>query len=193
MTATITRPAGIAAGLPDVGAYVACLAAYNSGRLHGAWVDLEVIDGDVDALQECIDWVLATSPEPGAEEWAMHDHAGLPDCLSRSEWPDLADLAAWGEALADLSRSEWEAFRFYCDDRGEICDVDDFRDAYQGRWDSGEDFAYQLAEDLGAVPESTAWPLTCIDWEAAWRELRIGGDYIDAAADGGGVHIFRTN
>jgi hypothetical protein len=39
-TATATKPAGIAQGLPDLGAYIACLASYNNGRLHGAWVDL---------------------------------------------------------------------------------------------------------------------------------------------------------
>ena len=122
----------------------------------------------------------------------MHDHSGLPDCLSRSEWPDLAGLAAWGAALADLNRSEWEAFHFYCDDRGEVCSADDFRDAYHGHWDDPADFAYQLAEDVGVMPESSAWPLSCIDWEQAWRELQIGGDYSAVAASTGGVHIFRS-
>lgn len=191
MSCTITTPAGIAAGLPDVGCYIACLASYNNGRLHGAWIDLELIS-DADDLQECIDHILATSPEPGAEEWAMHDHAGLPDCLSRSEWPDLSELAAWGAALADLSRPEWEPFRFYCDDRGEVCSADDFRDAYHGCWDDPSDFAYQLAEDAGVMPESSAWPLSCIDWEAAWRELQIGGDYSAVSASTGGVHVFRN-
>jgi antirestriction protein len=142
MTATLSRPVGIATGLPDVGAYFACLAAYNNGRLHGAWVDLEEAT-TADEIQECIDWILATSPEHGAEEWAMHDSSGLPHCLSRTEWPDLSDLAAYGEALAEIAgdADDMEAFRLYCDDRGEIVDVDAFREAYNGCHDSGADFA----------------------------------------------------
>jgi len=188
---TLSRPAGITTCLPDVGCYFACLASYNAGRLHGAWVDLEVAT-TAEEIQECIDWILVSSPEPGAEEWAMHDHAGLPDCLSRTEWPNLADLAAWAEALAELSRCEWEPFRFYCDDRGEVCSADDFRDAYHGRWDDPADFAYQLAEDVGVMPESSAWPLSCIDWDQAWRELQMGGDYSAVSASTGGVHVIRN-
>ena len=193
MTATLSRPVGIATGLPDVGAYFACLAAYNNGRLHGAWVDLEEAT-TAEEIQECIDWILATSPEPGAEERAMHDHAGLPDCLSRTEWPDLADLAAYGEALQEIGddADDLEAFRLWCDDRGEIVDVDAFREAYNGHHDSGADFACELADDLGLIPEGITWPLSCIDWEHAWRELEIGGDYTAERASSGGVHIFRT-
>jgi antirestriction protein len=195
MTATIiiNRPAGVVDYLPEIGAYFACLAAYNNGRLHGAWVDLEEITS-TDDLQECIDYILASSPEPGAEEWAMHDHAGLPDCLSRTEWPDLADLASYGEALAGIGDDpdDREAFRLYCNDRGEIVDVDTFRDAYNGRHDSGSGFACDLADDLGLIPEGITWPVSCIDWEAAWRELEIGCDYTSEPASAGGLHIFRS-
>jgi antirestriction protein len=44
--------------------YVACLAAYNAGRLHGAWFDLEDYN-DADELHEAIaERVLRTSPCP---------------------------------------------------------------------------------------------------------------------------------
>lgn len=44
--------------------YVACLAAYNAGRLHGAWFDLEDYS-DADELHEAIaERVLRTSPCP---------------------------------------------------------------------------------------------------------------------------------
>ena len=41
-TTAISCPAGISDCLPDVGAYFVCLAAYNNGHRHGAWVDLEM-------------------------------------------------------------------------------------------------------------------------------------------------------
>lgn len=45
-----------------------------------------------------------------------------------------------------------------------------------------QDYAQQLAEDCGMVPDDLKWPLTCIDWERAARELRY--DYSAADFDG---------
>jgi antirestriction protein len=36
-----------------------------------------------------------------------------------------------------------------------------------------EDYARQLAEDIGAIPDDAQWPCTCIDWEWAARELAM--------------------
>jgi antirestriction protein len=44
--------------------YVACLAAYNNGELHGEWIDA---DQSADAIRKEINKMLATSPEPNAE------------------------------------------------------------------------------------------------------------------------------
>ncbi len=52
-----------------------------------------------------------------------------------------------------------------------------------------EDYARQLAEDIGAIPDDLAWPCTCIDWEQAARELQMdyttvtyqGEDYLVSA------------
>lgn len=41
--------------------YVACLASYNNGRLHGAWIDAS---SDVDEMQEEIAAMLRGSPYP---------------------------------------------------------------------------------------------------------------------------------
>lgn len=35
-----------------------------------------------------------------------------------------------------------------------------------------EDYARDLAEDIGAVSGDKKWPATCIDWEEAARELK---------------------
>ncbi len=34
------------------------------------------------------------------------------------------------------------------------------------------DYAQELADDCGMVPSDLSWPLTCIDWEQAARELQ---------------------
>ena len=54
--------------------YVACLAAYNNGWLHGAWIDVE---DDADAVRDAINAMLKASPVAGAEEYAIHDHEGF--------------------------------------------------------------------------------------------------------------------
>lgn len=35
-----------------------------------------------------------------------------------------------------------------------------------------EDYAQELADDIGAIDGDAAWPMNCIDWERAARELR---------------------
>ena len=52
-----------------------------------------------------------------------------------------------------------------------LIDVDDF-----------EDYAQELAEDCGLIKNATAWPLTCIDWKKAARELAY--DYSQVDFDG---------
>ena len=45
-----------------------------------------------------------------------------------------------------------------------------------------EDYARQLAEDIGAISGQEGWPLNCIDWEYAASELQT--DYMSAEYDG---------
>lgn len=45
-----------------------------------------------------------------------------------------------------------------------------------------EDYARQLADDLGLIKDDASWPATCIDWEQAARELRQ--DYSSVSFDG---------
>ena len=45
-----------------------------------------------------------------------------------------------------------------------------------------EDYARDLAEDIGAIDKDAKWPNTCIDWEQAARELQQ--DYTSVEFDG---------
>lgn len=42
-----------------------------------------------------------------------------------------------------------------------------------------EEHAMQLADDIGAIPANAAWPMTCIDWERAARELKYDYSAVD--------------
>lgn len=45
-----------------------------------------------------------------------------------------------------------------------------------------EDYARDLAEDIGAISRDSHWPANCIDWEQAANELRM--DYCSIEVDG---------
>lgn len=49
--------------------YVACLASYNAGRLHGAWIDASE---DVSEMQKAINDILRTSPYPNVTRAEYH-------------------------------------------------------------------------------------------------------------------------
>ena len=50
-----------------------------------------------------------------------------------------------------------------------------------------EEYAQELAEDIGAMPEGNHWPTYCIDWERAARELAM--DYSLCTFDGTDYYI----
>ena len=45
-----------------------------------------------------------------------------------------------------------------------------------------EDYARELAKDIGAIKDDMAWPLTCIDWAEAAEQLQQ--DYTQVDFDG---------
>ena len=89
---------------------------------------------------------------------------------------------------ADLDDDEQEAFRAFLDVTSDSdADLSDFRERYCGRWDSEEEFAQHLADELcmfDNVPESIT---RFFDFKAFARELFMS-DY--DMGDGG--HVFRT-
>ena len=46
-----------------------------------------------------------------------------------------------------------------------------------------EDYAQELAEDIGAIPDDNQWPLYCIDWERAARELSTDYSLVEFEGD----------
>ena len=53
------------------------------------------------------------------------------------------------------------------------CDIQgsDIDEAYSGCYKDDEDFAQETAEQLGCIDKNAVWPMNCIDWEQAAREL----------------------
>ena len=85
------------------------------------------------------------------------------------EYADMVDDIGIGVVLAFLENFD-------------IADISNCRDAYYGQYESGAEFAQQLAEDCGEVGSNSSW--IEIDWKASWDNLSY--DYVESN-DG---HIF---
>ena len=77
--------------------YVACLAAYNNGYLHGAWID---VDQDADEIRDEISAMLARSPIKGAEDYAIHDYEGF-EGVTIKEYAGIESVARMGAFIAE--------------------------------------------------------------------------------------------
>jgi hypothetical protein len=88
--------------------WIACLAAYNEGHLHGEWVDAT----DVDEMNEAGARIIKTSPALLPEELAIHDYDGfgnLPSTLG--EYPSFETVARIGALIEEHG----DAFIAYLD------------------------------------------------------------------------------
>jgi hypothetical protein len=169
--------------------YAACLASYNNGVLHGAWIDCS--NGATgDEIKAEIAAMLAASPVKDAEEWAIHDHTGFAG-LIRSEWPNIDEVAAIAAALGDGDEDKRRGLLWLVTDRGyeigaALDRCEDVRTFEGSGHKAVEDYAYELASDTIADFESKAahWPFNSIDWAQAGRDLVLGGDIDECNLDG---------
>jgi antirestriction protein len=116
---------------PSPAIYVASLADYNNGILHGAWIDAAREPGDI---QADIDAMLASSREPNAEEWAIHDYEqfGRARVYEHDSVEQVSRIAK-GIAEHGYAFSAWiDVF----DGEPASFDVEGFHEAYLGHYDS---------------------------------------------------------
>ncbi len=146
--------------------YVACLAAYNNGYLHGEWIDASQ---DEEALFLEVQKILLASPMFGAEEFAIHDYEGFGD-ISINEYTELktiSEIANFVEEYDELGA----AVLGYVDG-----DIDQARklleEYYHGEHDSEEEFAYYWIHEVDCreIPEFLQY---YIDYKAMARDFFI--------------------
>ena len=149
--------------------YVACLAAYNAGRLHGRWIDADQSAEDIESEVQAM---LAASPEPLAEEWAIHDYEGF-GALRLSEWESFEHVSAIAAGIAEHGDA-FTAWLSY-DSSRDATDSEAFEDAYRGEWDSLHDYAEDFAESTGLydAAEKAGSSYVTVDIDALERDLDI--------------------
>lgn len=169
----------------DPRVYVACLACYNAGKHHGEWFDAD--DCLIDAVQEHFQANEAGMLACGGEELLCHDVEGF-EPYSPGE-VGVSEAQALGEAFR---KHGIPLAAFMSNENG--LDVDDaiakLEDCYQGEAKSEEDFAEDLAEDMGDLANVPDFIKSHIDWEGVARDL-FCGDFYSVEHDGT-VYIFRN-
>jgi len=164
--------------------YVACLASYNAGIMHGRWIDC---DQGLEHIEQEVAAMLKESKQEFSEEWAIHDHQFLGNISECTSFETCANI---GDAVSRADDAD--AFLAWLDNINTIdmesLDGDmmlsSFEDQYHGKHDRPEDFAYDLYIDQ--YHENELGPLANhIDWESVWNDLRCGGDYYAMRTDGG--------
>lgn len=163
----------------DIRIYVACLAAYNSGILHGCWIDAEQ---DAYAIYDEVRAMLAVSPMEDAEEWAIHDYEGF-EGVRLSEYEGLAEVSELAAFIAEHGEIGGQLVNHL----GSLNDAEKaLEDAYAGEYKSLADFAEELIEQSIEIPDSLRF---YIDYEAMARDIEINEVFtIDTGFEQ--VHVF---
>lgn len=166
--------------------YVASLADYTAGRLHGAWIDA---DQDAEDIWAEARTMLDSSPEPNAEEIAIHDHDGFGP-VQLSEYETIEDVSRIARGIAEHG----PAFAAYAAtiERSDWNELDSFEDAYLGEWSSVEQYAEELLDDLGididSIGPDMLQPYIRVDIEAFARD--IGSELSVVEGPDGQVYLF---
>ena len=175
--------------------YVASVADYNAGRLHGTWLDPAQ---ELSDLQDQVQEMLRSSRILGAEEYAIHDYSGFGRHVEMGEYTPLERVHALAKGMQTHGMSFaawWSYVNPFSPDEAEL--QEQFETDYLGTWGTVEDFAEQRLDDLGAVQIAQQIPTwlqhyLALDIESYARDLVLGGDII-TIQDAGGVHIFEGN
>lgn len=165
----------------EIRIYVADLAAYNNGILHGVWIDA---CDDPEDIKMQINKMLAESPEEDAEEYAIHDYEGF-EGYSVSEWrgiEELHEIACFidenpgiGGGLLSQFGDNLEEARLAIEE------------AYAGCYESLADYAEELTEQTTEIPDSLSY---YIDYDRMGRDMEMSGDIFTIDTAHNEIHVF---
>ncbi|MEO1149687.1 MAG: antirestriction protein ArdA [Pseudomonadota bacterium] len=163
----------------EIRIYVACLAAYNNGILHGAWIDA---DQEPNEIRTQISSMLKASPIPQAEEYAIHDYEGF-EGIQLCEYTGIEEVAAFVEFLTEHGALGGKLIEHFGDLKTAREAIDE---NYAGTFRSVTDFVQELTEETTEIPKALRH---YIDWDAMARDFEIN-DIIALETDIEEVHIF---
>jgi antirestriction protein len=164
----------------EIQIYVADLAAYNSGILHGVFIDPT---DDLDRIWEQIKEMLRISPVEDAEEYAIHDYEGFGG-YKVSEYEGIEqvhEIACFIQEYPDFGA---ELLSYYSDLESARKVAEE---TYYGCFESISDYAQELTESCQDIPENLIF---YIDYERMGRDMELSGDIFTIETKHDEVHIF---
>jgi hypothetical protein len=153
--------------------YVANLAAYNSGRLRGKWIEPST---DGDELREQVLEAIGGNPD---NEWAFHDYDAFPNM---GENPDLDDVAAMAEIIEEHPYAIVKAAMSFVwnNDRQDIDSLKEWLNDGYGIYESKKDYVEQLVDDMGGPSALGKQAINAyFDYDAFGHDLSIDADEED--------------
>jgi len=165
----------------EIRIYVADLAAYNNGKLHGVWIKAT---DDPEDIQEQINKMLASSPESFAEEYAIYDYEGF-DGYSLGEYVGIETAHEIACFIDEHSEIAGELLSHFGGDLEEAREA--IEENYCGCYSSLADYAQELTEETTQIPESLAF---YIDYEKMGRDLELSGNGYTIETGFQEVHVF---
>jgi antirestriction protein len=161
--------------------YVACLAAYNNGYLHGAWIDATQGEWGIwDDIQK----MFAASPIADAEEHSVHDYEGF-EGARIEEYTGIETVAKLATFITEhgaLGGAVLEYFNNHLDEASEA-----LTERYLWQYTSLADYVQEMTEDSMTIPQSLQY---YIDWQAMARDAELNGDLFTISTAYNEVHVF---
>jgi antirestriction protein len=137
--------------------YVADLAAYNAGVLHGQWITLSGLDAD-DVHAEIAKILADGTRKFGAktggvhEEFAIHDFEGFGP-IRLGEYDSVDSVVAHVERMGD----DADKYFAYVDATGDHCAEFYDADDVMGPYDSAADYAWERLDDIIGADTLSGW------------------------------------
>lgn len=160
--------------------YVADLAAYNNGYLHGVWLDATE---EPDVIMGYIQDMLKAGPIKDSEEYAIHDYEGFGDS-GLGEYAGIQEVHDTACFIKEFPDFGSELLNYYSD-------CEEARSAavecYQGSYKSLADYAEELIESTLEIPENIA---RYIDYERIGRDMEMSGDIFSIEKGCEEIHVF---
>ena len=171
----ITRPAKLLEeDSPRI--YVACLAAYNSGYLHGCWINATQ---ETDEIIDQVNAMLKKSPVGYAEEWAIHDYSGFYG-ISISESESFEKISELAQKIQEFEDDDYrvngEVFAQLYQDFGLDEALRMIEEDYIGCYESVSDLAYEQENSNGSLDEIPQHLKGYIDYDAIGRDIELNGE-----------------
>ncbi|MDB2437144.1 antirestriction protein ArdA [Hellea sp.] len=163
----------------EISIYVACLASYNNGILHGEWICAE---SGLEHIQSKVRLMLKASPVEGAEEYAIHDYEGF-EGIQLSEYEGFGQIVEYAEYLNEHGTLGAKLVEHY----GNLDDANTaLSDHYAGHYSSVAEYAEQITEETTTIPQSLTY---YIDYEKMARDMEVN-DIVAVETNFEEVHIF---